>query len=135
MNTTYFLNQVMGNVFGTKNDPALPTEYYIGLATTSPTVAGANDGEPSFSGTGYARVRLSSLSEPENGIIRNNEAINFNESITNWGTVSHYTVYDAETGGNLLFYGQLSEARTIEANTILTIKAGELSIQLTNMTV
>ena len=34
MNTTYFLNQVMGNLFKTKETPALPSEYYIGLSST-----------------------------------------------------------------------------------------------------
>ena len=32
MNTTYFLNCVAGNLFHTKNNPAIPAEYYIGLS-------------------------------------------------------------------------------------------------------
>ena len=42
MNTTYFLNQVMGNLFKTKETPALPTEYYIGLSSTAPNISGSN---------------------------------------------------------------------------------------------
>ena len=38
MNTTYFLNQVMGNLFKTKETPALPSEYYIGLSSTAPNM-------------------------------------------------------------------------------------------------
>lgn len=132
MNTTYFLNQVMGNVFHTMEDPALPTAYYLGLSSAEPAMDGTNAGEPSFSGTGYRRVLLSDLSEPENGRIVNTAPVSFEESITDWGVMSHYTVYDAQEGGNLLFYGPLSMGRSVEPNTIITIKTGELSIELCN---
>ena len=130
MNTTYFLNQVMGNLFHTKEVPALPETYYIGLSTSAPDSTGVCTGEPSTSGTGYARVALDSLSEPNAGVIKNTTPIIFNESVTNWGTVTHYVVYDSATGGNLLFFGALSISRSVEQNTIITIKAGELSIAL-----
>ena len=41
MNTTYFLNCVAGNVFGSKADPAIPQHYYVGLSTTEPSIDGA----------------------------------------------------------------------------------------------
>ncbi len=133
MNTTYFLNQVMGNVFHTKTTPALPANYYIGLSSSEPTVAGVNSGEPSTSGTGYKRVLLSGLSAPTAGVIKNTAPISFEESVTNWGVMKYYTVYDAATGGNLLFFGPLSLSRSVEANTIITIKTGELTIELCNV--
>ena len=132
MNTTYFLNQVMGNLFKTKTTPALPGAYYIGLSTSEPTAEGLNTGEPSTSGTGYARVLLADLSEPEAGAITNTAAVSFPESITDWGSMLYYVVYDAATGGNLLFYGALSISRSVEPNTVITIKAGELTITLRN---
>ena len=132
MNTTYFLNQVMGNVFHTKTSPALPTKYYIGLSSTQPTVDGECTGEPTTSGTGYSRVLLDSLTAPSAGVVSNSAAISFNESISNWGTMLYYVVYDAATGGNLLFFGSLSVGRSVEPNTIITIKAGELKITLSN---
>ncbi len=130
MNTTYFLNQVMGNLFHTKENPGLPSEYYIGLSATEPSVDGTCLGEPSQSGTGYMRVRLDSLSEPQDGVIKNTDAINFNESLTSWGTMLYYVVYDSDTGGNLLFFNNLSASRNVEPNTVITIKAGELTISL-----
>ena len=70
MNTTYFLNQVMGNLFKTKETPALPTEYYIGLSSTQPAVGGTGVTEP-LSNSGYHRVILENLSEPDDGVITN----------------------------------------------------------------
>ena len=130
MNTTYFLNQVMGNLFHTKQDPALPEKYYIGLSAAEPTVDGGCTGEPSIEGTGYMRVELDSLSVPEAGVIKNTAPISFNESLTSWGTMLYYIVYDAQIDGNLLFFGNLSISRNVEPNTIITIKTGELSIAL-----
>lgn len=132
MNTRYFLNQVMGNVFHTKENPSLPSQYYIGLSTSEPTYEGVCAGEPSTNGTNYERVLLANLSAPTDGIITNTAAISFNESITDWGVMEYYAVFDAKEGGNLLFYGELSISRSIEPNTVLTIKTGELSIQLCN---
>lgn len=130
MNTIYFLNQVMGNLFHTKETPPLPAEYYIGLSATAPTTDGGCTGEPTTAGTGYSRVKLESLSEPEKGVIKNEAPISFNESLTSWGTMLYYIVYDAKTDGNLLFFGNLSISRNVEPNTIITIKTGELTIAL-----
>lgn len=131
MNTNYFLNLVSGNVLRTKTTPAIPSKYYIGLSSTEPTIAGGNVTEPA-SNTGYGRVELTNLSEPTNGVITNSATIDFDESTAAWGTMTHYVIYDAATDGNLLMYGRLSTSRTVEAATIMTIKAGSLSISVVN---
>ena len=132
MNSTHYLNRIMGNLFKTKTSPALPAAYHIGLSSTEPTIAGAGVTEPSAAGTGYARVILNNLSEPTDGTITNTAAISFPESLAEWGSIQYYVVYDAATGGNLLFYGGLSVNRNVEINTVITIKSGELSITLSN---
>ena len=131
MNTTYFLNQVMGNLFKTKETPALPTEYYIGLSSTQPAVGGTGVTEP-LSNSGYHRVKIENLSEPDDGVITNEQAISFDESTSNWGTMTHFVIYDQLEGGNLLMYDNLSTARNVEAATIVTIKANSLTLTLSN---
>ena len=103
MNTTYFTNCVAGNLYGTKDDPAIPTSYYIGLSTTAPNIGGTNVTEPSTS-AGYARVQLTNLSQPSAGVVTNQSAINFNESTSSWGTITHFVIYDSSVvgDGNLL---------------------------------
>ena len=130
MNTAYFLDCVAGNLFGTKADPAMPTEYYIGLSTTEPNSNGGNVGEPS--GGGYSRIKLDNLGAPVDGVVTNGNNIDFNESTSSWGTVSYFTIYDSLTGGNLLMYGALSAPRSIETATIMTIKAGDLKLSIQN---
>lgn len=131
MNTTYFLNCVAGNLFGTKTTPSIPSTYYIGLSTTAPSIDGTNVTEPDTA-AGYARVALMTLSEPVTSVVTNSQAITFDESTASWGTVTHFVIYDtAERGsGNLLMYGQLSTARVVETATIMTIKAGYLKLSV-----
>lgn len=131
MNTTYFLNQVMGNLFKTKETSALPSEYYIGLSSTAPNISGGNVTEP-LSNSGYKRVKLENLSESADGVITNEQAISFDESTANWGTMSHFVIYDALEAGNLLMYDTLSTPRNVEAATIVTIKANSLTLTLSN---
>lgn len=133
MNTTYYLNCIAGNVFNSKTSPALPTNYYIGLSSTAPNAGGSGVTEPSSS-AGYARVRLTSLSEPENGVVTNSQSINFNESTASWGTITHFVIYDAADvgSGNLLMYGTLSTPRSVETATIMTIKENYLSLSVQN---
>jgi hypothetical protein len=133
MNTTYFLNSVAGNVFNTKTTPAIPKTYYIGLSTTAPAINGSGVHEPSVD-AGYARVKLTNLSEPTDGVVTNQQAINFNESTASWGTITHFVIFDAEAvdSGNLLMYGTLSTARAVETATIMTIKEGYLKLSAQN---
>lgn len=133
MNTNYFLNLVAGNVFRTKTSPGIPSNYYIGLSTTTPNASGGNVTEPG-SGKGYARVQLTSLSTPSNGVITNTADVNWAESTANWGTITHYVIFDALTGGNVLCYGSLSTSRTVEASTIMSIRANGITISVSNKT-
>lgn len=136
MNTTYFKNVIMGNVFSTATGTELPTTYYIGLSSTAPTADGTNVTEPNSAGSGYTRVQLSSLTAPADGVISNANAINFPESLSDWFPAStparYYVIYDARNEGNLLMYNQLTTSRIIETNTIATIKANSLYLQLTD---
>ena len=133
MVTTYFLNDIMGNVFKTKTSPALPSNYYLGLSSTAPTLAGGNVTEPATS-KGYARVQLTTLSAPTDGQITNTGDVAFAESTADWGTMTYFVVYDSATGGNLLMYEQLTKSRTVEADTVVAIKSGNLKLTLTNTT-
>lgn len=132
MNTTYFLNLVAGNILGTKKTPAIPSAYYIGLSSTAPNIDGTGVTEPV--GGGYQRVELTSLGEPVSGVVTNQLAVDFEESTAEWGTMTHFVIYDAADGGNLLIYGPLSASRKVETATIMTIKKGALNLSVINPT-
>ena len=131
MTTQYFLNIVAGNVYSTDTGTALPTQYFIGLSTTAPTITGTNVSEPA--GSGYSRVKLTNLSKPSGGVVTNTASVDFPESTASWGTVTHFVIYDALTGGNLLQYGQLSTPRSIEPATIMSIPINYLNLSVQNL--
>lgn len=131
MNTKYFLNCVADNVFRGDATPAIPSAYFIGLSTTEPNIDGGNATEPSTD-AGYARVQLTNLSEATDGVTTNSAAINFAESTASWGTVTHFVIYDAASDGNLLMYGALTQPRTVESATIMTIKENFLKLSVLN---
>ncbi len=128
--TTWFKNVIQGNVWKTQTTPALPTTYYLGLSTTLPTVESTNVTEPS--GNNYARIQLTGLSTPTNGLVTNTTNLNSNLSTGSWGVIPYYVIYDSLNGGNLCMFGDFTSPKTIDSNTILTIVAGELDLQLSD---
>ncbi len=135
MNTTYFLNLVAGNVFQSQTSPAIPTEYYIGLSTTTPNINGSNVNEPPASAS-YRRIKLTSLSAPTAGVVTNTADISWPESTSDWGVVTSYVIYDSATvgAGNLLMFGDLTTPRSVEKDTIMTIKTAYLKLSALNPT-
>ena len=127
------MNIVAGNLFRSKEEPAIPAKYYLGLSTTAPDLDGQNVTEPATD-AGYARVELTTLSAPTDGLVTNQQAVNFEESTNNWGTVTHFVIFDAAEAntGNLLMYGELTTPRTVETATIMTIKENYLKLSVQN---
>ena len=132
MLTTYYIDLVVGNVFGSKTEPSLPAVYYLGLSTTAPTANGTGVTEPAKS-LGYSRVALDSLGAPNNGIVQNDAIITFPESTGSWGVVTHYVIYDAEDGGNLLLADKLNASKTVDADTIMTFKVGGIKLKVADL--
>lgn len=136
MITNYAANKVLQALCGKANSLTLGQTAYVGLSTTAPTVAGGNVTEPS--GNGYSRVMLGNYNQsytqkmgtPSGGAISNTEIIYYPEATGAWGTITHFCIYDAPTGGNLLAFGALTTSITPTANTIPIIRVGELDISL-----
>lgn len=119
-----------------------PATAYVGLYTAAPSDAG---GGTEVSGGSYARVAVSSslanwagtqssgstvASSGTNGTTSNNGAITFPAPTANWGTVVAFGVFDASSGGNLLFYANLSTSKTINnGDAAPSFAAGALTFQ------
>src|SRR5215470_2170817 len=88
--------------------PAVPANFYVALFTTTPTNAGTGGTE--VSGTGYARQAVPgstagwAAASGTNPTQTSNAAIvNFGTAGSAWGTVVGFAIYDAVTGGNLIY--------------------------------
>lgn len=61
----------------------------------------------------------------------NDQAIAFPQATANYdGVVTHIGIYDAATGGNLLFHGALTVSKTVTTGDTFQINAGALTITL-----
>ncbi len=122
---TKFLNVLRGQPF------SAPSTCYIGLFMTSPTDDGSKGIEANY--TGYERVAIT-FDEPEemnSGMgIKNSDNATFAQSTSDSGTVTHIGICDAQTGGNMLAYGQLTEPLPIKANEAPTMIKGEIIFYL-----
>jgi hypothetical protein len=122
-----------------------PTALFIGLYTTAPTDAG---GGVEVTGGSYARVSYApsptnwantqtsgtGASTGTSGGTSNSAAITFNPGPTaGWGTVTAFGIWDALSGGNLLWWGLLSASKTVNSGDAPpSFQAGALNIILDN---
>lgn len=119
-----------------------PSTLYVGLLTSAPSDAG---GGTEVSGNGYSRASIASslsnwagtqgagtttASSGTGGQTSNNATIAFATPSATWGTVTHFGVYDAASGGNLLFWGSLGISKTINQSDTVQFPAASLTFTL-----
>jgi hypothetical protein len=101
-----------------------PAALYVSLHTADPTEA---MGTGELSGNGYARQAVT-FDAAAAGVAVNSGQLVFTCSGGNWGTITHFGIYDAATAGNGLYYGALQTSQNITDGNTVTIAAGALSI-------
>ena len=108
---------------------SMPT-VYIGLSTADPTDDASGLAEPS-SGS-YARVSTAGgdWNAAASGAIDNANEITFPEATGSWGTITHFALFDAASGGNMIAYGALASSTAVENGDTASFAAGTLDITL-----
>lgn len=101
-----------------------PSTLYLALYTTAPSDAG---GGTEVSGGSYARQSFT-LTAASGGATSNSADITFPTATADWGTIVAVGIFDAQTGGNLLMYGDLETSKTVNSGDTFVIKAGDLDI-------
>lgn len=131
------LNHIFSNNGGSGYTAPADNSIYVSLHTT----AGPLD-DNSGTGTeitlgGYARSNaddtLTWTISQAGGVTTatNDQAIPFPQATANYdGQVTHIGIYDAASGGNLLFHGALTVAKTVTTGDTFQINAGSLTITL-----
>jgi len=119
----YLENKILDHVLGTTAYTA-PTTVYVGLATAS--FADDNSGTE-LTGNNYSRVSAT-FDAAASGTTDNSAAIEFAAATGSWGDVSHFGLFDASSGGNLLIHGAFTTSKTIASGDVLKISAGDLDI-------
>lgn len=124
----YWENEILDHLFGKGN--YTPPTIYVGLSTADPTDDATGLAEPS--GNAYARVATSGANwnAASSGTIDNANDITFPEASGSWGTLTHFVLFDAASGGNMLAHGSLSVSKSISSGDTAKFAAGDLDVSL-----
>ena len=108
------LNHVLRNIAYTP-----PAAVYLALFSNATTDAG---GGTELSGLGYARQQAT-FGAPSGNQVQNSSQITFPIATGTW-SVTNGAIFDAPTGGNMLYHGPLTASKVINATEQLIFPIG-----------
>lgn len=134
---------------GTSGAYTAPTTVYVALFSdtgsgaanalesgTSSTGETANWGYYEINNASYVR-QSATFSAASGGSITTSASISFPVATADYDTagsagnvVTHLAIMDASTGGNVMFYGALTNSKTVNSGDQFTISAGNLTVSL-----
>jgi hypothetical protein len=132
--SNYLENKVLDHVL-TATAFTQPSARYLALFTNTSTNAATNleagtlTDEISTSSTAYVRKAVT-FGAASDGVSASNATVTFDAATANWGTITHIAVMDAETSGNVLFWGAVTTPKAIDTSDIFQITSGNLTIAL-----
>ncbi len=125
--SNYLENAVLNHFLGTSAVSA--PDVHLALHIGDPTDTGTGGtGELTIGTNGYARIDISFNSASGGSATGPVTAREFTANGGDWGTITHFALYDAATGGNMLYYGALTEDKLIEDGDTLRFAAGSITI-------
>jgi hypothetical protein len=116
------------------------TGWIAGTSMTAPTATFVQlyNGDPLDTGLGgtalYSRITVASgtgswtRGTAGNGTITNASAFTITSSATATASATHVAVFDASASGNLLFFGQLTTAKTVASGDEVKFNASALTL-------
>ena len=116
---TKFLDHVLNG-----NALSMPT-IYIGVGTGAFTEAGG--GGPEIATGEYAR-QIMTFSSAVSRSASNDGSVTFPEALSSWGTISDFSLWDALSGGNMLYYATFSSGISVPSGKSLHIAIGGIII-------
>lgn len=130
--SNYLENKVLDHVL--RNTAySQPSGLWLGLFTNTSGNAATNLEAGTLtdevSGNGYARKTVA-FAAASGGTTASSATVTFDAATGNWGSITHVAVMDAETAGNVLFWGAVTSAKTIESGDQFQVSSGNLTISL-----
>jgi len=127
MPKTYYLDNNLLNLALRGIPFTPPTSVNVALYTVAPGVSG---GGTEVSGGGYGR-QLATFTVPASGLVSSTSDVLFPVATAPWGTIVAFAFLDASSGGNMLYFGNLSTPRLVLASDQIRFPAGQLVCQET----
>jgi hypothetical protein len=125
--SNYLENALLKHVFNGTAYSA-PAAVYVALSTADPLDDGSALAEPS--GNGYARTQVASWSTASAGQVSNAAQVQFPQATGAWGTITHFALLDAASGGNLLAHAPLAAALSVQTGNAPLFDVGGIVVSL-----
>jgi len=130
----YMEDALLDHIFGGQSTPAVGT-LYIALSSSTPNDDGTNFTEPVEASYARAAIIANNTNFPaaSAGSIKNGgTAVSFPKALEAWtGPLTHFGLYDASSGGNLIAHGALAAPQSVVIGNVFTVPVDELVINLT----
>lgn len=128
MSLSNYGEQALGNwIRGNANMPATATPY-MALFSDDP---GDNDTGTEITTDVASSGRIAvTFASPTDGVMSNSTEIDFGNS-ENDVLITHFGLYDAQTGGNLIASGALASPKSIDTSDQVNWAAGALTLTIT----
>lgn len=124
----YTENKVLDHITG-KTAFTMPS-VWIGLSTADPLDDASGLAEPS----GGSYVRKSTVGGDWDaaaaGATANANVITFVTATGDWGTISHFGLFDAASAGNMLAHGDLTTAKPVGSGDTAKFNVGDIDLTL-----
>ena len=107
-----------------------PAAVYVALHTADPTDAAT---ATEVSGNGYARKQATFGAPVTNGANQecsNSQEVIFDVATASWGTITHASIWDAVSAGNMLYSTALSANTAVGQNNQFKFAVGALKVSL-----
>ena len=125
--TNYLADRLVKATVGTVSYTA-PTSVYLALYTADPTKAGFSSNEVDQASYNRQKVTFSS---PKNGVANNINQVDWSTATSNWGNVGWISVMDKASGGFMLYFSALDNAKEVLSGDQFKIDAEKLQLTLT----
>lgn len=124
----YAENKILDHIVG-KTSFTMPATPWIALYTVAPTDAG---GGTEVTGGSYVRKQTagSDWSAAAAGANTNATVLTFVTATGNWGNIVAAALFDAATVGNMLIWGDLTVAKTVNTDDTLSFPIGNIDFTL-----
>lgn len=104
---------------------ASPANVFVGLSTADPLDTGGNLAEPSDGA--YSRATITFGAAATRKVIQDAK-VTFPQATAAWGDITHYGIFDAVSGGNMLAHGALNTTKSVVNGNTPSIATSELEI-------
>lgn len=123
-----YAENLLLNFLMTTGTATRPTNWYLALYTAAPNDAG---GGTEVSGNGYSRQSVSwDTASGTGGTTSNSGAVTFTASGGNFGNVTHIGIFDASSGGNLIWHGAMAASKQVNAGDSIQFATGSIDLTI-----